>query len=50
MFPTTFFFKYNKIKEKIINWVSKIANELNVIGLMNAQLALKDSELYVLRS
>ena len=37
-----------QIIEKIINWVSKIANELNVIGLMNTQLALKDNELYVL--
>ena len=31
-----------------MNWISKIANELNVIGLMNAQLALKNEELYVL--
>ena len=37
-----------KIEEKIVDWISKIANELNVIGLMNAQLALKDNELYVL--
>jgi len=33
---------------KIIDWVSKIANEINVIGLMNTQLALKDGDLYVL--
>ncbi len=37
-----------KITEKIVNWVSKIANELNVIGLMNTQLALKNNQLYVL--
>ncbi|PPR52897.1 MAG: hypothetical protein CFH16_01302, partial [Alphaproteobacteria bacterium MarineAlpha5_Bin6] len=32
----------------IKDWVSKIANKINVIGLMNTQLALKDEKLYVL--
>ncbi len=42
-------FSLNKnIIEKIVDWVSKIANELKVIGLMNTQLAFKDNELYVL--
>ena len=35
-------------KSKIIRWVKKIANELNVIGLMNTQLALQNNQLYVL--
>jgi len=37
-----------KIKTQIVDWVTKIARELNVIGLMNSQLALKDDQLYVL--
>ena len=37
-----------KIEDKIINWISKIANEINVIGLMNTQLAVKENQLYVL--
>ena len=35
-------------QRKISNWVKKIANKINVIGLMNTQLAYKDNELYVL--
>ncbi len=34
----------NKMKE----WVSKIANEINVVGLMNTQLAIKNNDIYVL--
>ena len=36
------------IQNKIINWVSKIANKINVIGLMNTQLAIKNNKIYVL--
>ncbi len=36
------------IQNKIINWVSKIADEINVIGFMNTQLAIKDNKIYVL--
>jgi len=36
------------IEDQIINWVTKIANQINVVGLMNTQLALKDNQLYVL--
>ena len=36
------------IEEKIIKWVTDIANEINVIGLMNTQLAIRNNELYVL--
>ena len=32
----------------IINWVKKISNKINVVGLMNTQLALKNNQLYVL--
>ena len=35
-------------QDLIKDWVSKIANKINVIGLMNAQLAFKDNKLYVL--
>ena len=35
-------------QNKIINWVSKIANKINVIGLMNTQLAIKNNKIYVL--
>ena len=35
-------------QNKIIEWVSKIANEINVVGLMNTQLAIKDEKIYVL--
>ena len=38
----------DNIKKEIKKCVSKIANEINVIGLMNSQLALKDNVLYVL--
>ncbi len=37
-----------KIEKKIVEWVTSIANEINVIGLMNTQLALKNNNLYVL--
>jgi hypothetical protein len=31
-----FFYLINKIiQEKIIDWVSKIANKINVVGIMN---------------
>ena len=36
------------IQNKIINWVSKIAEEIKVVGLMNTQLAIKNEEIYVL--
>ena len=36
------------LQNKIINWVSKIAEEIKVIGLMNTQLAIKDENIYVL--
>ena len=35
-------------QDLIKDWVSKIANKINVIGLMNAQLAFKNNKLYVL--
>ncbi len=38
----------NQTQNKILEWVSKIANEINVIGLMNTQLAIKDNKIYVL--
>ena len=37
-----------EIQKKIIEWVSSIATEIKVIGLMNTQLALKNDEIYVL--
>ncbi len=37
-----------EIQNKIIDWVSEIANKINVIGLMNTQLAIKDNNIYVL--
>ena len=36
------------IEDQIIKWVTDIANKINVVGLMNTQLALKDNKLYVL--
>ena len=36
------------IEDQIVVWVTKIAHKINVIGLMNVQLALKDNQLYVL--
>ena len=36
------------VEEKIIEWVTNIANKINVIGLMNTQLALQNNDLYVL--
>ena len=36
------------VQNKIKDWVSKIANKINVIGLMNTQLAIKNNEIYVL--
>jgi len=38
----------NKIENQIIKWVTNIANEIKVVGLMNTQLALKENQLYVL--
>ena len=38
----------NETENLIIKWVSAIANEIQVVGLMNTQLALKDKKLYVL--
>jgi len=38
----------NSIQDEIIKLVSKIANKINVIGLMNTQLAIKDGKVYVL--
>ena len=37
-----------KTQNNIIDWVSKIADKINVIGLMNTQLAIKNSIIYVL--
>ncbi|OUW95068.1 MAG: carbamoyl phosphate synthase large subunit [Pelagibacteraceae bacterium TMED237] len=37
-----------KTQTKIIEWVTKIANKINVIGLMNTQLAIKNNKIYVL--
>ena len=37
-----------EIENQITEWVTNIANEINVIGLMNTQLALKNNKLYVL--
>jgi carbamoyl-phosphate synthase large subunit len=36
------------IENKITKWVTEISNKIKVIGLMNAQIALKDKELYIL--
>jgi len=36
------------IEKQIIEWVTNIANEIQVIGLMNTQLAIKEDQLYVL--
>ena len=42
-------FSINKEKQnKIISWVSKIAEEIKVVGLMNTQLAIKNDAIYVL--
>jgi len=35
-------------ENQIVDWVKKIANKINVIGLMNTQLAVKNNKLYVL--
>ncbi len=37
-----------KTQNKIIEWVSRIAQEIKVVGLMNTQLAIKNNEIYVL--
>ena len=37
-----------RIENQITKWVTDIANKIKVIGLMNAQLALKKNKLYVL--
>ena len=47
MLSTSLFNKQNYTR-KIIDWVSKIANKINVIGLMNTQLAIKNEKIYVL--
>ena len=36
------------VQDQIIEWVSSIANKINVIGLMNTQLAIKNKKIYVL--
>ena len=42
-------FSINELTQKLIKeLVSKIANKINVVGLMNTQLAFKDNKLYVL--
>ena len=39
-------YSINKItQDKIIDWVSKIANKINVVGLMNTQLAIKNEKI-----
>ena len=38
----------NELQNQIINWVSNIANKINVIGLMNTQLAIKNNQIFVL--
>ncbi len=37
-----------EIQSNIIEWVSKIAQEIKVVGLMNTQLAIKNDQIYVL--
>jgi len=37
-----------EIQNNIIEWVSKIAQEIKVVGLMNTQLAIKNDQIYVL--
>jgi carbamoyl-phosphate synthase large subunit len=37
-----------EIQNNIIQWVSKIAQEIKVVGLMNTQLAIKNDQIYVL--
>ena len=37
-----------KTQNKIVEWVSKIAEKINVVGLMNTQLAIKNNKIYVL--
>ena len=37
-----------EVQNKIVEWVSKIAKKINVIGLMNTQLAIKNNKIYVL--
>ena len=37
-----------EMENQIIEWVTNIANEINVVGLMNTQLAVKENQLYVL--
>ena len=38
----------SKVKKDIIDMTTKLALELNVVGLINLQFAVKDSEVYVL--
>ncbi|MFL2544075.1 MAG: carbamoyl-phosphate synthase large subunit [Alphaproteobacteria bacterium] len=37
-----------EIQNNIIEWVSKIAQEIKVVGLMNTQLAIKNNRVFVL--
>jgi len=37
-----------EIQNNIIDWVSKIAEEIKVVGLMNTQLAVQNDQIYVL--
>ena len=37
-----------EIQNHIIEWVSKIAQEIKVVGLMNTQLAIKNNRVFVL--
>ena len=37
-----------EIQNNIIEWVSKIAEEIKVVGLMNTQLAVQNNQIYVL--
>ena len=37
-----------EVEGRLIEWVTNIANALNVVGLMNTQVALKENQLYVL--
>ena len=37
-----------EIQNKIIEWVSNIAQEIKVVGLMNTQLAVQNEQIYVL--
>ena len=38
----------NKIQEKMVNQAKSIAKELDVVGLMNIQFAVKDEKIYII--